>query len=128
MGTPVGGSIRRVWLDSQIFSVAADADATIDLGGFNGEVQPNGDRTGRKIMSAVNWRITGLMLAVDDDAANQETVQGIANDPNWVPVVIEMASGVKYQGAGTVTDAVERSTQSATMSVSLAGPGELIQQ
>lgn len=125
---PIGGSIESVSIDNKLFAVAADADATMSLGGYSNEVQPNGDRTARIIKTVVPWSISGLMLTVDDDAADQEFLQSIADGNVWVPVTVRMASGVTYQGTGTVTDAVERSTQSATMSVSLSGIGALTQQ
>lgn len=125
---PIGGSIESVSIDNQLYAVAADADATMSLGGFNNEVQPNGNGTSRIIKTRVPWSITGLTLTVDDDAANQETLQSIADGNEYVPITIRMASGVTYQGSGTITDTLERSTQSATVSLSLSGQGTLSQQ
>ena len=125
---PIGGSIESVSVDNQLFAVAADADATMSLGGFNNEVQPNGDGTGRIIKTRVPWAISGLTLAVDDDATAWEFLQSIADGNEYVPVTIRMASGVTYQGTGTITDAIERSTQGATISLSLGGQGALSQQ
>lgn len=125
---PIGGSIENITVENQIFAVAADADATLSLGGFTNEVQPNGDGTSRIIKTRVPWALTGLTVAVDDDAANQEFLQAIADDNVFVPCTIRMASGVVYQGTGTITDNLERSTQSATLTVSLSGQGTLSQQ
>ena len=52
---PIGGSIESVSVDNQLFAVAADADATMQLGGFNNEIQPNGDGTSRIIKTRVAW-------------------------------------------------------------------------
>ncbi len=41
----VGGSIESVTLDGRTFAVAADAEAQRKLGGFENEVQANGDGT-----------------------------------------------------------------------------------
>lgn len=125
---PIGGSIESVSVDNQLFSVAADADATMSLGGWSNEIQPNGNGTSRIVKSRVPWALSGLMIAVDDDAANQEFLQRIADGNTYVPVTIRMASGVTYQGTGTITEPVERSTQSATCSLSLGGQGTLSQQ
>jgi hypothetical protein len=125
---PIGGSIESVSIDNQLYAVAADADATMSLGGFSNEVQPNGNGTARIIKTRVPWSLTGLSLAIDDDAANQEALQTIADGNIYVPVTIRMASGVTYQGSGTITDNIERSTQSATVTVSLSGQGSLSQQ
>ena len=128
MTAPIGGSIESVSIDNQLFAVAADADATLNLGGWSNEVQPNGNGTSRIIKTRMPWSISGLTLAVDDDAANQEFLQSIADGNEYVPVTIRMASGVTYQGTGTITDNIERSTQSATISLSLSGEGSLTQQ
>jgi len=125
---PIGGSIESVSIDNQLYAVAADADATMSLGGFSNEVQPNGNGTARIIKTRVPWSLTGLSLAIDDDANNQEALQTIADGNIYVPVTIRMASGVTYQGSGTITDNIERSTQSATVTVSLSGQGSLSQQ
>lgn len=125
---PIGGSIESVSIDNQLFAVAADADATMSLGGFTNEVQPNGNGTSRIIKTRVPWTVSGIMVAVDDDATSWEFLQGIADGNEYVPVTIRMASGVTYQGTGTITDAIERSTQGATVSLSLGGQGQLSQQ
>jgi len=125
---PIGGSIENVSIDNQLFAVAADADATMSLGGYSNEIQPNGDKTSRIIKTIVPWAITGLTLTVDDDAANQEFLQAIADGNTYVPCTIRMASQVTYQGTGTIVDNLERSTQSATVTVSLSGMGTLSQQ
>ena len=125
---PIGGSIENVSVDNQLYAVAADADATMSLGGFSNEVQPNGNGTARIIKTRIPWTISGLTLAVDDDAANQEALQTIADGNIYVPITIRMASGVTYQGTGTITDNIERSTQSATVTVSFSGQGSLTQQ
>lgn len=125
---PIGGSIENVSIDNQLFAVAADADATMSLGGYSNEVSPNGDKTSRIIKTVIPWAITGLTLSVDDDAANQEFLQGIADGNTYVPITIRMASQVTYQGTGTIVDNLERSTQSATVTVSLSGMGTLSQQ
>ena len=125
---PIGGSIESVSIDNQLFAVAADADATMSIGGFSNEIQPNGNGTSRIIKTRVAWAITGLMIAIDDDADNWTFLQNIADGNTYVPVTIRMASGVVYQGSGTITDNLERSTQGATVSLSLGGQGKLTQQ
>ncbi len=125
---PIGGSIESISVDNQLFAVAADADATMALGGWSNEVQPNGNGTSRIIKTRVPWTLSGLTVAIDDAAANQEFLQEIADGNTYVPVTIRMASGVTYQGSGTITENPERSTQSATVSLSLSGQGTLSQQ
>jgi hypothetical protein len=126
--SPIGGSIENITVDGQLFAVAADADATMSLGGYANEVQPNGDGTSRIIKTIIPWTLSGLSVAIDDASSNQESLQAVADGNVYVPITIRMASGVTYQGTGTITENVERSTQSATVSLSLSGQGTLSQQ
>jgi len=125
---PIGGSIENVSIDNQLFAVAADADATMSLGGYSNEIQPNGDKTSRIIKTVMPWSVTGLTLSVDDNAANHEFLQQIADGNVYVPITIRLASQVTYQGTGTIVDNLERSTTSATVTVSMSGQGTLSQQ
>jgi hypothetical protein len=72
--------------------------------------------------------LAGLTLSIDDSSDQWTTLQDIADGNEYVPITIRMASGVTYQGTGTITDNIERSTQSSTVSLSLSGQGTLSQQ
>lgn len=124
----VGGSIESVSIRGRLFSVAADADTTRKLGGKESEVQPNGDGTARKIFSRVPWSIDGLTIVIDDDRGDHEFLQEVASSADWVTIVITYASGVTYQGTGTVAGEFGNASQSATAGVTLSGPGELTRQ
>lgn len=124
----VGGSIAKVTIRGRIFPVASDADATKKLGGFESEVQANGDGSARKIMTRVPWSIDGLQLEVSDVRADHEFLQEIADSAEWVPISLEHASGVVYQAQGTVSGELGASSQSTTATVTLSGPGTLSQQ
>ena len=59
----IGGSIQEVALQGRTFAVAADAESQRKLGGFENEVQPNGDgMTARLIKTRVTWMLDGLMF------------------------------------------------------------------
>lgn len=129
MSAPVGGSIEHVTIGNRLFAVAADADATINLGGDTNEIQPNGDRKTSRMIKTVNfWAVGGLAVSINDSNRDQEFLQDIADGNVYEPFTVKMASGVVYQGTGTVTEAVERSSQSATATVSFGGEGKLTQQ
>jgi len=128
-----GGSIEAVEIRGRGFAVAADADATRKFGGFENEVQMNGDGTGRVVKTRVGWAITGLTLAIDDVRGDQEFLQDIADgkdaDPDgFYSMSVTFASGATYSGRGIVTDAVEGSSQNSTLGCSLMGPGKLTKQ
>jgi len=126
--TAIGGSIESIAIRGRLFPVASDADANIKTGGFEAEVQANGDGTARKILTRVPWMIDGLTVEIDDNRADQEFLQEISAEKDWVAMEITLASGVTWQARGTVSAEVSRSTQNATAGLSLSGPGEIEQQ
>ena len=124
----IGGSIESVSLKGRIFAVAADAEANRKLGGFENEVQANGDGTARIIKTRVPLSIDGLTLNVDDARGDHEFLQDLSNDTDYFPISITYASGVVYGGRAIITGELATSSQSATAAVSLMGPGELTKQ
>lgn len=124
----VGGSIESITLDGRNFAVAADAEAQRKLGGFENEVQANGDGTARLIKTRVPLSLDGLTLEIDDDRADQEFLQELTNRNDFFPVVISYASGNDYQGTAQIVGETQTSSQNATAPVSLMGPGVLTKQ
>ncbi len=128
MGAAIGGSIESLTIRNRVFPVASDAEANRKLGGFENEVQSNGDGSARMIKTRVPWSLTGVEVEVNDDRADAEFLKEVADSPDFVPITITFVSGVTYQGSGQLTDTVEVSSQKATASISLMGPGEMTQQ
>lgn len=124
----VGGSIESIILDGRNFAVAADAESQRKLGGFENEVQANGDGTARIIKTRVPLSLDGLTLEIDDDRADQEFLQELSNRNDFFPVVISYASGNDYQGIAQIVGETQVSSQNATAAVSLMGPGILTKQ
>jgi hypothetical protein len=124
----VGGSIENLTLDGRIFAVAADAEAQRKLGGFENEVQSNGDGTARLIKTRAPLSLDGMTIEIDDDRADQEFLQELSNRNDFFPVVISYASGIDYQGTAQIVGETQASSQNATASVSLMGPGTLTKQ
>jgi len=124
----IGGSIEEVSLDGRNFAVAADADASRKIGGYENETQANGDGTARQVKTRVPWSITGLTLEMDDSRGDQEFLQSLADRNDFFPVVVSYASGEVYQGVGQVNGENPTSNQSQTAAVELSGPGKLTKQ
>ena len=124
----VGGSIESISLGGRIFAVAADAEAEHKLGGFENEVQANGDGTARLIKTRVPLSISGLTVEVDDFRGDAEFLQALADRPDFFPIAITYASGLVYQGTAQIVDETASSSQNATASISLSGPGRLTKQ
>lgn len=126
--TAIGGSIETVTLDGREFGVAADAEAQRKLGGFENEVQANGNGTARLIKTRVPLSIDGLTVETDDSRGDHEFLQGLANRPDFFPIAITYASGQTYQGTAQITGELQSSSQNATSAISLSGPGILTKQ
>ncbi|MCP4209822.1 MAG: hypothetical protein GY767_22665 [Shimia sp.] len=124
----IGGSIESVSISGRIFAAAADADSNRKLGGFENEVQPNGDGTSRVIKTRATWKVDGLTLSIDDDRGDHEFLQDLADSAKHHVVSITYASGAVYQGQGTIVGEMQVSNQSTTAAVTLAGGGKLTKQ
>jgi hypothetical protein len=124
----VGGSIESVNLDGRTFSVAADADVNRKLGGFENEVQSNGDGSGRLIKTRIPFNLEGLQLSIDDDRGDHEYLQALANRKGFWPLNATYASGAVWQGDGQITGDLGHSSQTTTGPVNLMGIGTLTKQ
>lgn len=120
-----GGSIQEVTLKNRRFAVAADAESQIALGGFNTEIQPNGDGSVRAVKTRVPFKIDGVQLSIDTNAGDAEFLQELCDSNDLFPITITLVSGNTYQGVGTITGEVQFSTQNSTCTVSLQGQAKL---
>ncbi len=126
--TAIGGPVESVSIDGRYFTVAADADAGRELGGFTNENQSNGDGTARLIKTRKPWQIDGLTLAIDDLLDDQEYLQDKADELGYFPINISFASGAVYGGTGQVMDELKFGNAGATVPVTFGGPQKLTQQ
>jgi hypothetical protein len=124
----IGGSLESITLDGRNFAISADAEANRKLGGFENEVQSNGDGTARLIKTRVPLSLDGLTLEIDDDRGDHEFLQQLSNRQDFFPIALTYASGAVYQGTAQITGETQASSQSATASVNLMGPGVLTKQ
>ena len=124
----IGGSIESVTLQGRIFAVASDSEVQRKLGGFENEVQSNGDGSTRMVKTRVPWSLDGLVVEVDDTRGDHEFLQDLSDLNDYFPVAITYASGLTYQGTGQIVGEMSSSSQAATASVSLMGKGVLTPQ
>ncbi len=121
-----GGSIEKISLAGNKFSVAADNDGTIDHGGTSNEQQMNGDGTARLVKTRKSWKITGLQVSIDFSAGELALLQNLANGKADFAVQVTLADDTVLSGTGQIVgDGPSGSTQSTMASIDLAGPGEL---
>ena len=109
------------------FTVAADSDASRDLGGEMVEAQSNGDGTVRYIGTRKPWKVGGLNLATDDGNADQEFLVGISLG-NEVMCTFTYPDGTTYQGKGKPLGDIVYNNQSGTIPIEFGGGGGLSQQ
>jgi len=124
----VGGSIESISLSGREFTVATDAESNRKLGGFENEVQANGDGSARLIKTRVPLSIDGLTLETDDNRGDQEFLQSLSDETDFFAIAITYASGAVYQGRAMIVGEIQASSQNATTPISLMGPGELTKQ
>jgi len=124
----VGGSIESISMGGRLFAVPADVEAQRKLGGFENEVQANGDGGARLIKTRVPLSIDGLTVEIDDDRGDHEFLQDLTNQNDFFTIVITYASGADYQGSAQIVGEIQVSSQNATGAVSLMGPGLLTKQ
>ena len=124
----IAGSIESITLDGRSFAVTADADTSRKLGGFENEVQSNGDGTARTVKTRVPWSLTGVVIEIDDTAGDQEFLQALQNSNRNVPITATYVSGISYQATGQVVGEVVFNNQSSTASLDLSGSGEMTPQ
>ena len=124
----VGGSIESVTLEGRTFSVPADAEVTRKIGGWENEVEANGDGTGRLIKTRVPFSLDGLTVSIDDTRDDAEYLQELQDRRDFFPVSITFASGKTYQGTGQITGEAGTGSQSTTADISIKGSGKLTPQ
>jgi len=124
----IGGSIVGVNIHGREFSVTADSDSGRKLGGAMNEVQPNGDGTTRIVSIREAWSSGELTLSIDNDRADQEYLQDIADRRAYGDCTVSYADGSIYQGSGTVTGELVYSSAAATMPVTIMGQGKMTKQ
>lgn len=124
----VGGSIRALTLDGRIFPVIADNESQRKLGGWENEVAANGDGSARIIKTRVPLSIDGISVEIDDDRADHEFLQELADRVDFFAVAITYASGRTYDAQAQITGEMQVSSQSTSATFSLMGPGVLNRQ
>lgn len=126
--TAIGGSLESLTLSGRIFPVAADAEATRKIGGFENEVEANGDGTARSIKTRVPLSLDGVVVEIDDDRGDHEFLQDLANQTDFFAIALTYPSGAVWQGSAQIVGEMQASSKNATATVSLKGPGVLTKQ
>ncbi len=126
--TAVGGSVEAVSINGREFPVTADADVNRKLGGFENEVNPNGNGTARIIKTRVAAALSGIVVECDDSRGDNEFLQGISDGNDFVATAITYASGIVYQGDAIIVGELQYSSQNATCGFDMGAQGNFTQQ
>ncbi len=124
----IGGSVESMEFSGRGFTVSADSDVKVKLGGFENESLANGDGTARQQKMRVLPSVKGASIGMDDARGDQEFLQELANGNGYFPFSITYTSGTTYQGSMQLEGEMEFSTQSTSMDVDLVGTGKLTKQ
>ena len=122
-----GGSVESVTIDGRKFAVPADSDFARKLGGFENDVEANGDGSAREVKTRVPWSLSGGAVSIDDTRDDHEFLQNIADSNAFVTVTIAYVSGISYTGEGKMTEALEHKSMNTVMDISFKGRGKLTQ-
>lgn len=123
-----GGSIESVTLDGRTFSPTSDADTNRKLGGYENDVQANGDGTARMIKTRIPWGVDGLSVAIDDQNGDHEFLQALADGKAFFPLTVSYVSGAIWQGDGQIVGELQFSNQNAVATMGLMGTGKFTKQ
>lgn len=126
----VGGSIKEVSIGGRVLAVAADADATVKLGGYESETQMNGNQTSREQLTLMPWSITGLAVSIDEAKGDHDFLQDCADgvnadDDGYYPCTVTYVNNLTRAGRGKPQGEVPKGSKASTVALSLAGPGKL---
>lgn len=122
-----GGSVLSVSMNGVQYSVPADADFTDQFGGFQNEMQANGDGTTRLIKTRVPGVISGVVVNCDNSRQDREAIEALRAGKELFDLVVEYADGALYSGRAQVTGEPSYSSQNSTMSLNLSIEGKMVQ-
>lgn len=129
----VSGSILSFTINGRNFSVAANSDTKLSLGGRENFLERNGDgKTSRLLWRYANWAVAGLEIVIDHDRDDLQFLASlrdteIAGHLGRINngIEIELVDGMVYVGRGIPVGRIEVSTMSGTAIVDFEGDGEL---
>ena len=122
------GPVREISVRGRTFTLAADAECEVDLGGRKSTAEMNGDGTVRYVQEMKPWMISGAMVSIDTARGDQEFLQDVANGGEDSAISVTFQDGTVYAGTGTATSDIQFNPSKATASLELSGGQELTQQ
>ena len=116
-----GGPVESIVFAGRRFSVDAEADVKLILGGFTNNIKPNGDQTSRIVKAMKLAEIKDGVFAIDNDRGDHEFIQSIADEFDMQNAEVTLVDGNVYSGLMQIEGEFEYSAKEGTMTVSLKG-------
>jgi len=116
-----GGTVVEYSLDNRLYTVPAETEVTINLGGYNNKIVQVGSGSPITQVTKVSSMVEGLETAIDNDQDDLGALKRVQEKRVLVPFSITLADGNTYQGDVQIVDEIKYSTQKATASINLAG-------
>jgi len=107
------------------FTMKADDNPTIDMGGYSAELSMNGDGTANKIRTRKVWEISGINIALTDFTEDVDFIQSVVNSLSFAEILYEHDDGITYRGLGMPTGEIKATINDKYLPLTLSGPGEL---
>lgn len=119
----VGGSVESITVAGREFPMTGDAVINRKNGGYENDVDPNGDGSGRILKTRTMPMLGGIVTECDESRDDHQYMQDIANSNNYAIVAITYADGTVYEGSAIVTGELQHNSDKATLSYDMKGQG-----
>jgi len=107
------------------FSIKADDNVSVNLGGNTSEIIMNGDGTANKHLTRKAWEISDINVAVDLTQGDIEFLQEVQNSRLPATIVYKHNEDVTYSGIGTIVGDLNGTFSDGYVSLTLSGGGVL---
>jgi len=119
-----GGPIESITIKGRRFAVDNESDMELNLGGFTNETKPNGDGSFRTVKARRLAMAKGGALSVDNDRADNEFLQEVADEIEPVDCDITLVDGTVYSGAMAIVGEFTYKTMDSVCEIELSGTME----
>jgi hypothetical protein len=121
MGVRAGDIRQFKFYGRELDIKGEDANVVIDLGGYIGEVELNGNGTLHNRKRRKKAVVSDVPISIDDNRKDLEFLQEKQDTAEAGPLSITLASGITYSGSMVIVGDVQKSTGDGTASLTFEG-------
>jgi len=107
------------------FSVKADDNVSVNVGGSTAELIMNGDGTANKHLTRKAWEISDINVAIELGNGDLEFLQAVQNSRLPASIVYKFNDDITYAGVGTIVGDLSGGFSEGYVSLTLSGGGVL---